>query len=221
VRPSELHHTYAFPSGHTTAATFIVGTLLFVALPLVAPALTDEVGAGAAGQPASTRRGRVSARVWRAAGAAQRHALPLWAGAAALTATGRVLGDVHWCGPRTWLYGRTLSPRSALKALERAAQGERHAGRRVPWNNARVAQRHGRPAAAEGRPGSRRQAVTSSALFFGQCGELLWCSDHEQARNGAACAAGLFVGFTACVFNVHVQCLLRLPARSTASAAVR
>lgn len=37
-------------------------------------------------------------RVWLAAGAAQRHALPLWAGAAALTATGRVLGDVHWCG---------------------------------------------------------------------------------------------------------------------------
>lgn len=42
TRPSELHHTYAFPSGHTTAATFIVGSLLFVALPLVAPAITDD-----------------------------------------------------------------------------------------------------------------------------------------------------------------------------------
>lgn len=41
--------------------------------------------------------GRVSTGVWRAAGAAQRHALPLWIGSAALTATGRVLGDVHWC----------------------------------------------------------------------------------------------------------------------------
>jgi len=38
----------------------------------------------------------VSTRLWLAAGAAQRHALTLWAGAAALTATGRVLGDVHW-----------------------------------------------------------------------------------------------------------------------------
>ena len=47
-RPSDLHHTYAFPSGHTTAATFIVGALLFVALPLCAPALTEEEAPSAA-----------------------------------------------------------------------------------------------------------------------------------------------------------------------------
>ena len=28
MRPTELNHTYAFPSGHTTAATFIVGEML-------------------------------------------------------------------------------------------------------------------------------------------------------------------------------------------------
>ena len=43
--------------------------------------------------------------VWRAAGAAQRHALPLWIGAAALTATGRVLGDVHWCAKPLCAWG--------------------------------------------------------------------------------------------------------------------
>ena len=137
MRPSELHHTYAFPSGHTTAATFIVGTLLFVALPLVAPALTDEAGAGAAGQPASTRRGRVSARVWRVAGAAQRHALPLWAGAAALTATGRVLGDVHWCDPphiSVWWYHRAkpCSPCRAMSPCYRLCCGVTAPGSESP-----------------------------------------------------------------------------------------
>ena len=36
VRPSPLDHTYAFPSGHTTAAVFFLGALLYVILPLCA-----------------------------------------------------------------------------------------------------------------------------------------------------------------------------------------
>eukprot|EP00891_Asterochloris_glomerata_P005592 jgi/Astpho2/5592/Aster-x1303 len=32
MRPTELNHTYAFPSGHTTAATFIFGACLGAAL---------------------------------------------------------------------------------------------------------------------------------------------------------------------------------------------
>jgi membrane-associated phospholipid phosphatase len=39
LRPSTLHHTYSFPSGHTTAAVFTMGALLLVLLPL---ALADE-----------------------------------------------------------------------------------------------------------------------------------------------------------------------------------
>lgn len=54
ARPSDLHHTYAFPSGHTTAATFIVGALLFVALPLCAPALAEEVGPDGAASAAGS-----------------------------------------------------------------------------------------------------------------------------------------------------------------------
>ena len=34
VRPSDINTSYAFPSGHTTSAVFILGTLLFVILPL-------------------------------------------------------------------------------------------------------------------------------------------------------------------------------------------
>lgn len=34
VRPSELDHSYAFPSGHTTAAVFFLGALLYIILPL-------------------------------------------------------------------------------------------------------------------------------------------------------------------------------------------
>ena len=34
VRPSDINKSYAFPSGHTTSAVFILGTLLFVILPL-------------------------------------------------------------------------------------------------------------------------------------------------------------------------------------------
>ena len=34
VRPSDINKSYAFPSGHSTSAVFILGTLLFVILPL-------------------------------------------------------------------------------------------------------------------------------------------------------------------------------------------
>lgn len=34
IRPSDINKSFAFPSGHTTSAVFILGTLLFVILPL-------------------------------------------------------------------------------------------------------------------------------------------------------------------------------------------
>jgi membrane-associated phospholipid phosphatase len=38
VRPSELHHTFSFPSGHTTNAVYLSGMLLLVFLPLMVAA---------------------------------------------------------------------------------------------------------------------------------------------------------------------------------------
>jgi membrane-associated phospholipid phosphatase len=39
ARPSDLHHTFSFPSGHTSAAVFIVGALVSILLPLSIDAL--------------------------------------------------------------------------------------------------------------------------------------------------------------------------------------
>lgn len=76
VRPSlELHHTFAYPSGHTTAATFIVGAALVVLLPLAL-----RLSGGGEG----TRR------------LPDGVAIGVWGGAAAVTACGRVLADAHW-----------------------------------------------------------------------------------------------------------------------------
>ncbi|KAL3142302.1 hypothetical protein ABBQ38_002644 [Trebouxia sp. C0009 RCD-2024] len=77
LRPSNIHNTYAFPSGHTTADVFIMGTLLFVLLPPLA-VNSDQ-----------TRNSKIQSVV-------QNAALPLWVFSAVTTATGRVLGDAHW-----------------------------------------------------------------------------------------------------------------------------
>ncbi|KAA6428863.1 MAG: hypothetical protein FRX49_00973 [Trebouxia sp. A1-2] len=77
LRPSDILNTYAFPSGHTTAAVFIMGTLLCVLLPPLT--INND----------STKNSRLQTVVTSAA-------LPLWVVATVTTATGRVLGDAHW-----------------------------------------------------------------------------------------------------------------------------
>jgi membrane-associated phospholipid phosphatase len=105
VRPSTLHHTYSFPSGHTSAAVFIVGTLVVILLPLTLQLLqekaasynnsssssdqqseTSDVSAVAA--EASSGTAGFGLGVWGAFG--------VWGAAWVVTATGRVLADAHW-----------------------------------------------------------------------------------------------------------------------------
>lgn len=69
ARPSAIHSTYSFPSGHTTSAFFVLGVLLAVLLP-------------AAAGP----RGRLSTGTLVA----------LWGVAGLTVAAGRVLIDAHW-----------------------------------------------------------------------------------------------------------------------------
>lgn len=87
-----------------------------------------------------------------------------------------------------------VSPRPALKALDCAAQGERHAGGCVPRNIACVAQRHGCPAAAQGCPGAGRQAVTSSPFCLicavSCCGALTVNKHAMVPRVQQACLSG-------------------------------
>lgn len=84
VRPSPVHSTFAFPSGHTTAATFMVGTLLFILLPALIEAASATNPSCRPFLRSVLGRGLVQ---WR---------WPLWATAVASTATGRVLADAHW-----------------------------------------------------------------------------------------------------------------------------
>jgi membrane-associated phospholipid phosphatase len=108
VRPSvEIHQTFSFPSGHTTAAAFMAGAALFVLLPLAA-----RLAAG--------RRLRLPDAA----------ALPLWAGCVAATAAGRVAADCHWVSDT--LAGAALGIACAsglavavewLTAIEEAAGG--------------------------------------------------------------------------------------------------
>ena len=77
-------------SGHTTAASCVCGTLLFVLLPLALEALEQrqqpaQHGSRSGGKAAAAPLVRALQRRWQ-----------LWGGAIALTACGRVLADKHW-----------------------------------------------------------------------------------------------------------------------------
>lgn len=109
VRPMEHHNTWAFPSGHTTAASFIVGTLLFVLLPLALLEASEQQqqqnqqqqqpeqqqqqeAAQAIGGSSSSSGGAVqSAAMW-----VLEHRWQLWGCGVGLTAFGRIMADVHW-----------------------------------------------------------------------------------------------------------------------------
>eukprot|EP00884_Botryococcus_braunii_P022079 jgi/Botrbrau1/8555/Bobra.0359s0019.1 len=91
VRPSELHHTFSFPSGHTTHAVFLAGAALFLFVPLLLASYREAESAGNVDWAAEGRG--TGAPFWEAL---YRNALPLWAAAGLTTAVGRVLGNVHW-----------------------------------------------------------------------------------------------------------------------------
>ena len=88
ARPADYPTSFAFPSGHTTAATFICGTLLFVLLPLAVQALEEQ-----------QREQRLQPGVWlqQAAGWLEESRWWLWGAAVLVTAASRVAADAHWC----------------------------------------------------------------------------------------------------------------------------
>ncbi|PNW80719.1 hypothetical protein CHLRE_07g327100v5 [Chlamydomonas reinhardtii] len=119
LRPSPIHRTASFPSGHTAADVMTVGALLFVLLPVVYGSRQQqqgqqqqegqqqeqgEQGQGqgqrqAAGSSGSSSGGAVAGfaqAVKDKIYAAQEHAGPLLAASAATTVVGRVGADAHW-----------------------------------------------------------------------------------------------------------------------------
>lgn len=107
ARPSTLHHTFSFPSGHTSAAVFVVGALLTVLLPLTlqlwassgtpsssTPSNTAQRSSGvqySSGDPSSTQGSAVAGIL-----VADAAVLAVWGAAWATTATGRILSESHW-----------------------------------------------------------------------------------------------------------------------------
>lgn len=83
VRPSPVHSTFAFPSGHTTAVTFITGTLLFILLPAVVEA-------------ACRRFPGAEGAVREVSGKVAPFRVGLWVAFVLMTGTGRILADAHW-----------------------------------------------------------------------------------------------------------------------------
>lgn len=76
LRPDTLHHhSFSFPSGHTSSATFVSGALFLVIVPLLLDALSAE---------------RPSLR--QPSGAL----VALWVATAIGTGLGRILADAHW-----------------------------------------------------------------------------------------------------------------------------
>jgi hypothetical protein len=92
VPPLTCDHP-AVCSGHTTAATFICGTLLFLLLPLALQAMDEQ----AATQAAAAARRQQPGPLRQAAAWLEQQRWRLWGAAAGVTATGRVLADAHWC----------------------------------------------------------------------------------------------------------------------------
>lgn len=116
-------------SGHTTAATFICGALLFVLLPAALQALEEQQRqeeAAPSQQPAGQQWQQTPPQL----GAAARRAATwlverrwaLWGGAAGVTGAGRVLADAHWCSDV--LAGALLGAALTAATVQLSSSGE-------------------------------------------------------------------------------------------------
>lgn len=89
TRPSPVHSTFAFPSGHTTEVTFIWGVVLFMLLPTAISAVRQVPQTGKHEYPPLLVRAfdinyrKIPRKL-------------IWAITIATTGSGRVLADAHW-----------------------------------------------------------------------------------------------------------------------------
>ncbi|GMH33355.1 hypothetical protein BSKO_01189 [Bryopsis sp. KO-2023] len=88
ARPGGIHRTFAFPSGHTTAAMLLTGTILFVFLPVLFDALPQMQG-----KVVETEKKEVGPSKMDVVG---KYAPVIWGLAYFTTAAGRVGADAHW-----------------------------------------------------------------------------------------------------------------------------
>lgn len=97
ARPSDLHHSFSFPSGHSTSVYFIAGFLFFVIVPALYETLREDAKQGA---PEATGVSSVTAgnQALNALEVAVRpqNAAALTIAFGVMTQSGRLLADVHW-----------------------------------------------------------------------------------------------------------------------------
>lgn len=103
ARPSDdLHHSFSFPSGHSTSAYFILGFFFFLVVPALASwsaSLSAEspTDPSSSADPISGQTGALTALQQALEAAAKpRAALALTIAGGAVTQSGRLLADVHW-----------------------------------------------------------------------------------------------------------------------------
>ncbi|KAF5842082.1 hypothetical protein DUNSADRAFT_9341 [Dunaliella salina] len=93
VRPAPMNPTWSYPSGHTSSANFLAGTMLFVLLPV----LNQQLHASGKENKGVVPRMLI----------AMEGSWALWFSVCATTAVGRCLADAHWFSD--CLGGATLS----------------------------------------------------------------------------------------------------------------
>ncbi|GLC36016.1 hypothetical protein PLESTM_000393000 [Pleodorina starrii] len=137
ARPSPVHRTASFPSGHTACAVLLVGALLFVLLPVVYGSKPGKGGGGSGGVSRGDGEEGEAAVVGSGGGAGGKGSHPifdaiysvqfswgLWAASALTTIVGRVGVDAHWLSDT--LAGAALSVAlvsGLASATERLAGG--------------------------------------------------------------------------------------------------
>jgi membrane-associated phospholipid phosphatase len=95
ARPSTLHHTFSFPSGHTSAAVFLVGSLLTVLLPYTLQ-LWNSSSSDSSDDTASGTQDQTAPSPLVSVLALDAAILGVWAAAWGTTAAGRILSESHW-----------------------------------------------------------------------------------------------------------------------------
>ena len=96
ARPSTLHHTFSFPSGHTSAAVFLVGSLLTVLLPYTLQLLNSSSSDSNSSEDTASRTQEQTVSPLVSVLALDAAIVGVWAAAWGTTAAGRILSESHW-----------------------------------------------------------------------------------------------------------------------------
>ena len=94
-RPSNMMHSFAFPSGHTCGANVLMGVSLFLLLDRMWT-ICGYNGTTQRNEEVEIEGDDVGNQYWAKAPLSQQQRVMIWIAATAITAAGRIEGDRHW-----------------------------------------------------------------------------------------------------------------------------